>query len=347
MEGLTEQERMDRIFGMFKDKDKKTRKPSSRKVPKLVKNIQNYKPPFINYKTEKVISHTQLTVFNQCKFRWGLHYRDKKKIFDPNINLIFGIAIHEVLQEYLDVYYNKSITAADELDLNSRLKSKMVEEYQKDLKKNKGVHFSDPDELHEYYQDGVEILEWFKKKKKKYFGKRGWYLVGCEIPVFYNILPNVIFKGSLDIVMYHEPTNTIEIIDLKTSKNSWGSWQKKDQTKLAQLILYKKFFSEIFDFPIDNVKVKFLILKRKLYENVDFVQPRIQEFKPAAGKIKIKKSWEMLEKFAKTAFDEHGNFRDTKYKKDISKNNCMFCPYKDRNDLCSKLTGFKNPFDIY
>jgi len=345
---IDEKERMERIFGMFKNKDKTKRKKGPRKIPKLVKQIQAYKPPFINFAgDEKVISHTQLTIFNQCRFRWGLQYRDKKKIFDPSINLIFGIAMHEALQKYLEVYYNESITAADKLDLNSMFKGRLIELYTKDLKKNKGVHYSNPDELHEFYTDGVAILEWFKKKKKKYFDKRGWYLVGCEIPIDYQVLPNVSYRGHLDVVMYHEPTNTIEIIDLKTATKSWGKWQKSDQTKLAQLILYKKFFSELFDFPIDNINVKFLILKRKLYENIDYVQNRVQEFVPASGKIKIKKSWEMLERFAHAAFDEHGNFKDTKYKKEISDNNCKFCPYKDEDELCSKGNSVKNPFDIY
>ena len=32
------------------------------------------------------------------------------------------------------------------------------------------------------------ILEWFKKKRSRYFSKKGTYLVGCEIPIV--IAPN-------------------------------------------------------------------------------------------------------------------------------------------------------------
>ena len=37
--------------------------------------------------------------------------------------------------------------------------------------------------------------------------------------------------GYLDIVMYHEPTNTFKIIDIKTSTKGWGSYAKKDESK--------------------------------------------------------------------------------------------------------------------
>ena len=66
---------------------------------------------------------------------------------------------------------------------------------------------------------GVEIIRTFAKKRNQYFSKRGWYLVGCEVPIM--ITPNkrynnVIYQGYLDVVMYHEPTNTFKIIDIKT-----------------------------------------------------------------------------------------------------------------------------------
>ena len=33
----------------------------------------------------------------------------------------------------------------------------------------------------------------------------------------------------------------------------WNKWQKKNKNKTAQLLLYKKFYSEQFNHPIDGV----------------------------------------------------------------------------------------------
>ena len=85
----------------------------------------------------------------------------------------------------------------------------------------------------------IIIIRDFSKNKGKHFSKRGWFLVGCEIPISLtpNIkLPNVLYQGYLDIVMYHEPTNTIRIYDIKTSTGGWYDKQKKDELKQFQLI---------------------------------------------------------------------------------------------------------------
>ena len=50
------------------------------------------------------------------------------------------------------------------------------------------------------------------------------------------------------------------------------------KNKSNQLLLYKQFYSKQFNFPIDKIDVEFFIVKRKLYENMDFPQRRIQTF---------------------------------------------------------------------
>ena len=46
-----------------------------------------------------------------------------------------------------------------------------------------------------------------------------------------------------------------------------------------------------------QIEVEYFITRRKVYEGGDFPQKRIQEFRPAAGKIKINKSTQLLEEF--------------------------------------------------
>jgi len=256
-----------------KIKDKKV-------IPQIIKDVKATKPQIINWNTDKIISHTQLTKFSNCSYSWMLEYRDKIKIPNFSINMLFGTSLHNVIQQYLDVYYNKSKAGADRLDLEMTFKNMMKSLYLEQYTKNNSKHFSTPEELSEFAQDGVEILRYFKRKVSNYFSKTGWHLIGCEIPISHNILPNVYYKGSLDIVLYHEPTNKIQIIDLKTSTRTWYDKQKKDENKLAQLLLYKKLFSDQYNFPIDNIEVKFIILKRKINTESDFVEKRFQEFIP-------------------------------------------------------------------
>lgn len=319
----------------------------TKKLPEIVKLVRTYKPPAIDWSCQKVISHSQMTKYNGCQYRWGLEYRDGFKIPSPSINLVFGVVIHEVIQSYLTTYYDQSKASADRLDLISTFKTKFKQEYVELFIKNNKIHFSNSGEMDEYCLDGIEILKYFKKKVDGYFSKRGYWLVGCEIPISYNIIPNVFYNGFLDLVLYHEPTNTIEIIDLKTSTGAWYDKSKKDENKISQLILYKKLFSDQFKFPIENVEIKFLILKRKIKEDGDFPEKRFQEFVPASGKGKITKYVEMLNNFAYSTFDEYGILRKDKFKKTITENSCRFCQFKDRQEICDRGTPFKKTQSLF
>jgi hypothetical protein len=79
----------------------------------------------------------------------------------------------------------------------------------------------------------------------------------------------------------------------------------------------------------------------------DFPQKRIQEFRPAAGKIKVNKSTQLLEGFLNQVFLKDGNYNPIVLEKKPSKHNCHFCPYKNNQDLCNKNEEVKNPFKFY
>jgi hypothetical protein len=155
------------------------------------------------------------------------------------------------------------------------------------------------------------------------------------------------FIGYLDLVLYHEPTNTIKIIDIKTSTRGWGDKDKKDEVKQTQLILYKKLFAQQYNFPVDNIEVEFFIVRRKIYEEGDFPQKRIQEFVPASGKVKLNKAGQLLDNFLGEVFNNDGGYKPIDFEKRPSKHNCNFCPYKDNKDLCDKNEVASKPFAFY
>jgi hypothetical protein len=304
-------------------------------IPQIVKEVQNKIKRDIDWANEKSISYSQLSMYSECPKKWSLQYKEGFKQFTSTVHTVFGTALHEVLQHYLTVYYDQSGTAADQINTSEMLEDKLREEYSKQYKSNNKQHFSNPIELREFYDDGVEIIRDFAKNRGKHFSKRGWYLVGIEVPIVLNPhskLSNVVYQGFLDAVLYHEPTNKIYIIDFKTSTWGWGDKEKKNEIKQFQLLLYKKYFSEQYHFPEEDIDVEFFIVKRKLRESEDFVIKRIQKFKPTSGKIKMKKAEQAMLNFIEDAFDQNG-YKQIEHQPKIN-DNCKWCPFF-KTHLCS------------
>jgi hypothetical protein len=306
-----------------------------KKLPTLLKEIKSKQLPQIDYATQKSVSYSQMSMFNECPKKWSLQYKEGHKQFTSSIHTVFGTALHEVLQAYLTVMYEKSGAEADRLNTYEMFEDALREEYKKQYKANNNLHFSAPDELREFFEDGIAIIREFAKDKSKYFSKRGWHLVGCELPLVLtpsSKLPNVMFQGFLDLVMYHEPTNRIKIIDIKTSRQGWSKKEKSDENKQFQLILYKKYFAETYNIPVENIEIEFMIVKRKIFESEDFVIKRVQLYKPASGKVKLNKVSKSIESFVEQAFDRNG-YKDVEHQPTPHKN-CNWCPF-NKTHLCS------------
>jgi len=310
----------------------------ARKIPKIVKDIQNFPTEKIDYSYQKNISFSQLSMYTNCPKQWSLQYKEGRKIYNPSIHTVFGTSLHEALQHYLTVMYEESGVAADKEDIIGLFEEKFREEYKNQYKKNNSSHFSSPEEMREFYEDGIKILNHISKKRNLYFSKKGWYLVGCEIPI---VMPpnkhynNVVYQGYLDVVLYHEPTNKFYIIDIKTSTKGWNAKAKKDEIKQFQLILYKKYFSEQFGVPLEDIDIEFFIVKRKLYENLDFPQKRVQLFKPPSGKVKLNRATKAINDFINESFTKSG-YKEREFQQNPSKWNCRFCPFSDNPELCDK-----------
>ena len=309
-----------------------------KKIPAIVKQIKQHTLKEINYATEKAISYSQMSMFLSCPRKWSLQYRDGYYTSEQSIHMTFGTALHEVIQHYITTIYNISGAEADRINLEEYFEERFRETYLKDYKSNKNVHFSDPVEMREFYDDGLAILDFVKKKRSGYFGKRGWFLVGCEVPLLLNPhseFRTILYKGYLDVVLYHEPTNTFKIIDIKTSKSGWDDKTKKDETKQLQLVLYKKFYSQQFGVPEDNIEIEFFIVKRKVWEESPFPISRIQEYTPASGKIKMGKATNTINSFIEEVFNHDGSYKDKVFEPNPSKWNCMYCPFKNKKELCT------------
>lgn len=302
----------------------------AKKLNKNIQAIREFNKPTIDYSFQKSISYSQTLSYSTCPHQWSLRYVKNLIEYRPSIHTVFGTALHEVLQEWLTVLYEETVKKSNEIDFKQILQEKLHTIYAQEKEKY-GKHFSTSQELSEFYNDGVEILEYVRKKRASHFGTKYYKLVGVEIPIVHQVVKNVFFKGYIDIVLYDEQDDRYIILDIKTSTSGWNAYAKKDDKKLAQLLLYKEFLARQFNIDVEKIDVKYFIVKRKVPDNPEYpaMGRRIQEFIPPSGKIKRGQATTTLSKFINDAFDNQGQYVDKDYEKKPSKANCMFCEFRD------------------
>ena len=271
------------------------------------------------------ISYSQFSQWDKCPYTWKLNYVDKAETFKGNIYTLFGSALHETLQAYLVCYYERTIKEADNLPLNDILQYRMEHNY-KISKEQHGDEFDVTlEEMKECFNGGCTIIDEILNRKSSYFPKKNTELVGIEIGLNQKVTDNINFRGYMDVVIHNKITGRVKIIDIKTSTMGWNKYMKADKNKTNQLLLYKYFMSEEREIPIDKIDVEYLILKRRLYENFDYPQKRIQQFSPASGKPSINKVMNRLQEFMDECFDENGKVINKDYEKCEKHKKCRLC----------------------
>ena len=279
------------------------------------------------------VSYSQFGMYSSCQQQFKLNYIDKLGISNANIHLIFGSSMHEVIQHFLDVMYNVTKKQALQLNLEQMLQDKLVEHFKKEKEKMGDNDPCTKEELQEFYEDGVKILEYFTNKLDKLYSKTGFELVAIEQRLNAEVKPGVNFIGFIDVLLKDKTTGDYIIIDLKTSTRGWSKYQKSDKVKISQMLLYKKFYSDKFDIPLDKIKVEYQILKRKLFEGADFPIPRISKFVPANGKPSVNKAWNGFLGFVNSVYGDEGQVIQEVFPPNKGKQ-CDWCEFRTRN-LCS------------
>ena len=287
------------------------------------------------------VSFSQYTTYSSCPRQYKHQYIDKLGQSSANIHTIFGTAIHFTIQEFLTKMYTVSKKEAMELNTDKLLLESMKDEFTKETQKLDSGTICSKLELEEFYGDGRRILEWFKKHIAKFYTNTGVELVGIEIQLDVELKKGVQFIGFIDIVLRERGSGKIIIIDLKTSTRGWSKYDKSDKYKNAQIVLYKKFYSDLFDVPLDKITVEYQILRRKLLEESPYPIPHVSRHSPASGKPTVNKVYGEFIEFVNTTFDGNGERRiDIPYPKVPGKNgkNCRFCEFKSRG-ICDGIAS--------
>lgn len=308
------------------------------KLTEVELKVKNFTPPTINHVFQRTVSYSQFSIYSTCPHQWYLTYVENKQPYQASIHTVFGTAFHETLQEYIDTMYNESGAAADRMDLEAIFTERFREIYRTEYEKV-GIHFSNPTEMRDFFDDGIAILSWIKARRNKLFTIRKVKLLGIELPLLVGISKNIFLKGFIDFILYDTELNKVYIYDIKTSTRGWSDREKKDDTKLSQILLYKEYFAKQFGLDVDRIEVEYFIVKRKIWENSEYAIPRVQSFKPASGKSKRRQAVDNFNAFVKDCFDESGKPIRKSYLKNVGESSCKWCPYADKPDLCNKIAS--------
>ena len=311
---------------------------AKKKLSEIELKIKNYQSPEINHSFQRSVSYSQFSMWNSCPHKWYLTYVENKQPYQASIHTVFGTAFHETLQEYITTMYEVSGAAADRMDLEALFQSRFSAIYSEEYKKV-GSHFSSPQEMGEFYEDALAILNWVKKNRNILFSIRRMRLLGIELPLLLKVQNNLFYKAFIDFALYDEDLGKIYIYDIKTSTRGWSDTDKRDDAKISQVLLYKQYFAQQFDVDVEKIEVEFFIVKRKIWEQADYPIPRVQHFKPASGKNKRKQAVDNFQSFINDCFDEVGKPQIKSYLKNVGEKSCKWCPYNDKPELCDKATS--------
>lgn len=311
-------------------------------------------PETAEAKKLKTVSFSQYSMWLKCPQQWKLSYIDKLAPYEASIHTVFGDGIHEALQEYLKALYTQDAPTADALDImgifnkvfNDGLKLlKIADEEQTKLSEEErdeqGIILSSL--VEEFRADGKVILDHVLaySQRNKHFPSKKYELVGIELPLEIPLRNGTImYKGYLDIVLRDRLTKKILILDFKTSTNGWNKYQKADRTKIDQLLLYKRFYNQLFKIPMSEIEIEFFVMKRKLLENVEYPQQRIQRISPPDGKLSMKEVESSFLDFINNGFTPEGEYnKDAVFFKNPGKarKNCKYCIFKTLKSPEGKL----------
>jgi len=276
---------------------------------------------------QTTISFSQYSMWLKCPMSWKLSYIDKLKPREESIHFAFGTSIHVAIQTFLETLYTKGILSSDSLDCMEIFNTS----YNELVKKIPEIT---PETIEEFRLDGKAILDDFisRKNRNKHFPTHQYEFVGVELPLKIPLKNGkVTYTGFLDLVLKDKTTGNICIFDIKTSTQGWNRFQKDDRTKIDQLILYKRFYNMVHKVPLDTIEVEFIILKRRLLEDIGFPQSRIQRLTPNTGRVIMKEVERSFLEFVKNGFLEDGSYnRNGQFNQQPgkAKKNCKYCIFK-------------------
>lgn len=162
------------------------------------------------------VSHSSMAAFLECPRAYYLKniYKDPKtghKITLMSPPLALGQAVHEVVE------------GLSETKTDLRFKEPLIDKFQKSWSKVSGKNggFFDTDTEYKYKLRGEEMIRRVMKNPGPVAELA--VKINMELPYYWlSEEDNIILCGKIDWLKYIPETNSVEIIDFKTSKNEEG-----------------------------------------------------------------------------------------------------------------------------
>jgi hypothetical protein len=258
-------------------------------------------------------SFSEIQTFLTCPFKHKLQYLDKLEKNQDSPIMAYGRAIHYGMQKLWEV----------PPEIAQKL---YVEQLHEEYKHFNDEHFTN--DLAPYHPDVAKdkgmwlIYEMYKS------GYPNIHCVSIEEDFEECLFNNFYLKGRIDIVLMMEdvdnPENSrIKICDFKTTEKGWEWYKKNDFITHMQLYLYKYFYHQKHNFPLDRIDLEFILLNG--------VKKTVEIFPLEDNMQNVKQAYDVALMVMRSIYS----------KGDCRKNlkGCKFCQFQSRPEICDQKTN--------
>ena len=265
------------------------------------------------------ISYSEIKTWAECPNKHRLSYVEKIETFTDNPYTDFGTVIHEEIEKYLQSKIIDIESVFSKLDNVWNEKGYDSQEYIDKISEERAANGwkYKHETLEDWKKSANNILEEFPSFMNTEFP--GWEPISAEFELYEDIKDSDLkFKGFIDCIIGVPKGNKklIWIIDWKTTgKGGWYFSKRKEFLSLAQIGMYKAFWSKKLGVDMKDIRAGYVFLKRG-----NPVGKTCELFKVSVGPKFVEKTDDLIKRMIFSV------------KKGISLKNydgCKFCPFKN------------------
>ena len=253
----------------------------------------------INKEKTSTFSISEIATHYKCKFRHKLIYIDGLYTFSQNINSMFGTIIHRCVQDYVT-----------EKNLNPMFEFEIAMKQWIKENTNYGLNWSKEN----FILPGLKMLKYFLDNKHKFDIFNNVNSIKPEYEVIYEYAKGIKLKGIIDLFI--EKDGYYHIVDIKTKKNGFSIYEKRDKMLYYQLTLYKYLIHKKYNIPLNKIKTYFMIMKKeRVKKNI------VELMEVKVGNVRIKNFITTFNNFLMDLKNKNYQPRPTEF-------NCTYCNVK-------------------
>lgn len=170
------------------------------------------------------LSYSAMDQFNQCRYRYWLHYEEKHYPKQHAIALSLGTFLHSAME-----YKGRALMANEKAPTKDEVRAKFSAEFEA-LQADFWEEFATPDKDGRLYSDKINT---FWENYDEEMTDPLWKVVGCE-KEFYFTYKGYIFHGFIDRLDQNKDGN-FRVVDYKSAR---APYQPKQRAYAMQMFIY-------------------------------------------------------------------------------------------------------------